>query len=108
MVRLEIGGAVVDTPGEREFGLWNAEAAHASELALLFPEMRRWLAAAVSAGLPPRRRAWLRHPQGGDGWEDQPTPLSELYAPAGRAEDAMNDEYFESSSKPADQSQVEG
>ena len=40
MVRLEIGGAVVDTPGEREFGLWNAEAAHASELALLFPEMR--------------------------------------------------------------------
>jgi len=37
MVRLEMGGAVVDTPGEREFGLWDVEA---GELARLFPEMR--------------------------------------------------------------------
>ncbi len=37
MVRLDMGGAVVDTPGEREFGLWDV---HPDELALLFPEMR--------------------------------------------------------------------
>ena len=37
MVRLEMGGAVVDTPGEREFGLWDVQA---DELALLFLEMR--------------------------------------------------------------------
>jgi ribosome biogenesis GTPase / thiamine phosphate phosphatase len=37
MFRLDIGGAVVDTPGEREFGLWDI---HPDELALLFPEMR--------------------------------------------------------------------
>ena len=37
MFRLDMGGAVVDTPGEREFGLWDV---HADELALLFPEMR--------------------------------------------------------------------
>jgi len=37
MVRLEVGGAVVDTPGEREFGLWDVQE---EELALLFPEMR--------------------------------------------------------------------
>ena len=37
MFRLDGGGAVVDTPGEREFGLWDVDQA---ELALLFPEMR--------------------------------------------------------------------
>jgi ribosome biogenesis GTPase len=37
MFRLDSGGAVVDTPGEREFGLWDV---NPDELALLFPEMR--------------------------------------------------------------------
>jgi len=37
MIRLEMGGAVVDTPGEREFGLWDV---HEDDLAMLFPEMR--------------------------------------------------------------------
>jgi ribosome biogenesis GTPase / thiamine phosphate phosphatase len=37
MFRLEMGGALVDTPGEREFGLWDVRQ---DELALLFPEMR--------------------------------------------------------------------
>jgi ribosome biogenesis GTPase / thiamine phosphate phosphatase len=37
MFRLDMGGAVVDTPGEREFGLWDVSQ---DELALLFPEMR--------------------------------------------------------------------
>ena len=37
MFRLDMGGAVVDTPGEREFGLWDIRQ---DELALLFPEMR--------------------------------------------------------------------
>ncbi len=37
MLRLDMGGAVVDTPGEREFGLWDVRQ---DELALLFPEMR--------------------------------------------------------------------
>ena len=36
MFALECGGALVDTPGIREFGLWNIEA---EELAYLFPEM---------------------------------------------------------------------
>jgi ribosome biogenesis GTPase / thiamine phosphate phosphatase len=36
MFPLEFGGALVDTPGIREFGLWNI---HAEELAYLFPEM---------------------------------------------------------------------
>jgi ribosome biogenesis GTPase / thiamine phosphate phosphatase len=36
MFELEFGGALVDTPGIREFGLWNIEA---GELAYLFPEM---------------------------------------------------------------------
>ena len=36
------GGALVDTPGTREFGLWDVAA---DELALFFPEMRRWLGA---------------------------------------------------------------
>ncbi len=34
------GGAIVDTPGTREFGLW---ALDADELALFFPEMRPWV-----------------------------------------------------------------
>jgi ribosome biogenesis GTPase len=37
MFPLEGGGAIVDTPGVREFGLWGVEA---SDLALFFPEMR--------------------------------------------------------------------
>ena len=37
MFRLDDGGAVVDTPGEREFGPWDVDQ---EELALLFPEMR--------------------------------------------------------------------
>ena len=36
MFELEFGGALVDTPGIREFGLWDIEA---EELAYLFPEM---------------------------------------------------------------------
>jgi ribosome biogenesis GTPase len=37
MFPLDIGGAVVDTPGMREFGLWDVSE---DDLALLFPEMR--------------------------------------------------------------------
>ena len=37
MFPLEPGGQVVDTPGVREFGLWNV---HEDDLALFFPEMR--------------------------------------------------------------------
>ncbi len=37
MVSLEIGGSVVDTPGMREFGLWEIGE---DDLALCFPEMR--------------------------------------------------------------------
>ncbi len=37
MFPLETGGAIVDTPGVREFGLWDVDA---DELALFFPEMR--------------------------------------------------------------------
>jgi ribosome biogenesis GTPase / thiamine phosphate phosphatase len=37
MFPLDIGGSVVDTPGMREFGLWNV---NEDDLALLFPEMR--------------------------------------------------------------------
>ncbi|HKY55570.1 MAG TPA: ribosome small subunit-dependent GTPase A [Anaerolineales bacterium] len=36
MFKLDFGGALVDTPGMREFGLWNIAA---EELAYLFPEM---------------------------------------------------------------------
>jgi len=36
MFPLERGGAIVDTPGTREFGLWDFE----DDIALLFPEMR--------------------------------------------------------------------
>jgi ribosome biogenesis GTPase len=36
MFRLDFGGALVDTPGIREFGLWDVAA---DELAYLFPEM---------------------------------------------------------------------
>jgi ribosome biogenesis GTPase len=36
MFELEFGGTLVDTPGIREFGLWDI---HAEELAYLFPEM---------------------------------------------------------------------
>ena len=38
MFQLEKGGAVVDTPGIREFGLWDLDD---RDLALYFPEMRR-------------------------------------------------------------------
>lgn len=37
---IETGGAVLDTPGIREFGLWDVDPA---ELALFFPEMRPWV-----------------------------------------------------------------
>jgi ribosome biogenesis GTPase len=37
---LAIGGAIVDTPGTREFGLW---ALDADDVALFFPEMRPWV-----------------------------------------------------------------
>jgi ribosome biogenesis GTPase / thiamine phosphate phosphatase len=37
---MQAGGAVLDTPGIREFGLWNVDQA---DLALFFPEMRPWL-----------------------------------------------------------------
>ncbi|MFO7583574.1 MAG: ribosome small subunit-dependent GTPase A [Anaerolineales bacterium] len=37
---IETGGAVLDTPGIREFGLWDVDTA---ELALFFPEMRPWV-----------------------------------------------------------------
>jgi ribosome biogenesis GTPase len=37
MFPLDIGGSVVDTPGMREFGLWDV---NEDDLASLFPEMR--------------------------------------------------------------------
>ncbi|MDD5367807.1 MAG: ribosome small subunit-dependent GTPase A [Anaerolineaceae bacterium] len=37
---LDSGGAILDTPGMREYGLWDV---HADDLALLFPELRPWL-----------------------------------------------------------------
>ncbi|MGZ6317481.1 MAG: ribosome small subunit-dependent GTPase A, partial [Anaerolineales bacterium] len=37
MFRLDCGGAIVDTPGIREFGLWDVDE---EDVALLFPEMR--------------------------------------------------------------------
>ena len=40
MFPLKSGGGVVDTPGIREFGLWEVEA---DDLALLFPEMRPYV-----------------------------------------------------------------
>jgi ribosome biogenesis GTPase len=40
MFELGFGGRLVDTPGIREFGLWNI---HAEELASLFPEMTRYV-----------------------------------------------------------------
>ena len=40
MFKLGFGGALVDTPGIREFGLWNIAA---EELAYLFPEMEEYI-----------------------------------------------------------------
>jgi ribosome biogenesis GTPase len=40
MFPLEIGGSIVDTPGVREFGLWEVDGA---EMAHFFPEMRPFL-----------------------------------------------------------------
>lgn len=40
MFPLDFGGAIVDTPGVREFGLWDVDE---MDLALLFPEMRPWV-----------------------------------------------------------------
>jgi len=37
MFPLAVGGAIIDTPGIREFGLWDVDSA---DLALFFPEMR--------------------------------------------------------------------
>ena len=40
MFALDFGGSVVDTPGMREFGLWDVDG---SDLATLFPEMRPYI-----------------------------------------------------------------
>jgi ribosome biogenesis GTPase len=40
MFALDFGGALVDTPGIREFGLWNIDS---EELAYLFPEMAEYV-----------------------------------------------------------------
>ena len=40
MFALEAGGAIVDTPGVREFGLWDVDQ---DDLALFFPEMRPFI-----------------------------------------------------------------
>jgi len=40
MFPLDAGGSVVDTPGMREFGLWDV---NKDDLAQLFPEMRPWV-----------------------------------------------------------------
>jgi ribosome biogenesis GTPase len=40
MFPLQMGGTIVDTPGMREFGLWDT---HADEVAYLFPEMRPFI-----------------------------------------------------------------
>jgi ribosome biogenesis GTPase len=40
MFELEFGGRLVDTPGMREFGLWDIQA---DELASFFPEMRAYV-----------------------------------------------------------------
>ena len=40
MFKLDFGGALVDTPGVREFGLWNVTG---EELAYLFPEMEDYV-----------------------------------------------------------------
>jgi ribosome biogenesis GTPase len=40
MFTLDFGGAIMDTPGIREFGLWNVEGA---ELAYFFPEMANYI-----------------------------------------------------------------
>lgn len=40
MFGLDIGGTLLDTPGMREFGLWNVQA---DELAEFFPEMRAYV-----------------------------------------------------------------
>jgi ribosome biogenesis GTPase / thiamine phosphate phosphatase len=40
MFPLDSGGAVIDTPGTREFGLWDV---HEDDLALFFPEMRPFI-----------------------------------------------------------------
>ena len=40
MFELDFGGAIVDTPGIREFGLWEVSG---EELAYLFPEMARYV-----------------------------------------------------------------
>jgi len=40
MFLLDWGGAIVDTPGEREFGLWEVDT---GDLALFFPEMRPYV-----------------------------------------------------------------
>jgi ribosome biogenesis GTPase len=40
MFPLDLGGSVVDTPGMREFGLWDVDE---DDLALLFPEMRAFV-----------------------------------------------------------------
>ena len=40
MFALDFGGAIIDTPGMREFGLWEVSG---EELAYLFPEMSKFV-----------------------------------------------------------------
>lgn len=40
MFPLEFGGSIVDTPGMREFGMWEVDG---SDMADLFPEIRPWI-----------------------------------------------------------------
>ena len=47
MFSLDFGGTIVDTPGMREFGLWNVQPA---QLPMLFPEMRPHLGQCRFAG----------------------------------------------------------
>jgi ribosome biogenesis GTPase len=40
MFSLDFGGQIVDTPGMREFGVWEVDG---TDLALLFPEMKPYV-----------------------------------------------------------------
>jgi ribosome biogenesis GTPase len=64
MFELDFGGVLMDTPGIREFGLWNVSA---QELAYLFPEMEEYIVslawAASMTGNPAvlcAKRSWKR------------------------------------------------
>ena len=83
MFELDFGGRLVDTPGMREFGLWDIAG---EELAFLFPEMAEYVGQCkfgLSCQSRPGTR--LRHSQSGHGRRHQSVPLSKLYASAGGA-----------------------